>query len=232
MSIRPQARYTINLFEEKPWRRWKTADDEAPKEDACQEEQGRPAEAPAKELDPLALKDKEIAELTDTLKRLQAEFENYKKRQEKDWAERIKLANHSLVSNMLAVLDSFDKALEDAERNDDPASLRKGLEGLRRQFLQTLQKEGLKEIGTDGKFDPFVHEALMREERDDVEDGTILEVFQKGYTLGQRTLRPARVKVAKLREPEDLRQKEGAQVHDNKAEESASKNEEKTPDKR
>ena len=177
-----------------------------------------------KDSDLLAKKEKEIADLTDTLKRLQADFENFKKRYERDWNERVKLANHGLVYNLLAVLDSFDRALEDASKNEDPASLKQGLEGLRRQFVQTLQREGLKEIGTDGKFDPFVHEALMREERDDVDDGTILEVFQKGYMLGQNVLRPARVKVAKAKEPEDLRGKEVGESHDKKAEESASRN--------
>jgi len=177
-----------------------------------------------KDSDLLAKKEKEIADLTDTLKRLQADFENFKKRYERDWNERVTLANHGLVYNLLAVLDSFDRALEDASKNEDPASLKQGLEGLRRQFVQTLQREGLKEIGTDGKFDPFVHEALMREERDDVDDGTILEVFQKGYMLGQNVLRPARVKVAKAKEPEDLRGKEVGESHDKKAEESASRN--------
>lgn len=180
--------------------------------------------------DLLAMKDKEIAELTDTLKRLQADFENFKKRYEKDWNERVKLANHGLIYNLLAVLDSFDKALEDTTKNDDPASLRRGLEGLRRQFVQTLQREGLKEISTTGKFDPFVHEALMSEQREDVEEGTILEVFQKGYALGQNTLRPAKVKVA--RKPDDHKGDEAGETHAQQAGEAASRNHDKATKER
>lgn len=202
---------------------------------AVQETRGEkePEPSPAEEQkgsDLLAMKDKEIAELTDTLKRLQADFENFKKRYEKDWNERVRLANHGLIYNLLAVLDSFDKALEDARKNDDPASLRQGLEGLRRQFVQTLQREGLKEISTSGKFDPFVHEALMSEQRDDVEEGTILEVFQKGYALGQNTLRPAKVKVA--RKPEEQGRKEEGGTHAQQAGQAASGNHDKATEER
>lgn len=175
-------------------------------------------EQPSKE--PTA-KDREISELTDTLKRLQAEFENFKKRNEKDWAEKVGIANQQLMVDLLPVLDSFDKALEDAKNNGNAVTMKKGLEGLHKQFLRTLQRNGLKEINTESKFDPFVHEALMREERPDLDDGDILEVFQKGYMLNSKPIRPARVKVAKKREeePEDLRGKEGRDDHDNQIKE-------------
>ena len=166
-----------------------------------------PEEGTTKEASPddsVTNKDKQIADLTDDLKRLQAEFENFKKRTEKEWAERSKIATQRLVTDLLGVLDSFDRALEDTEDDRDKNGPRAGLQRLHTQLLQTLQREGLKEIKADGKFDPFVHEALTKEEREDVEDGRILEVYQKGYALGQRTLRPARVKVAKKKEPQDL----------------------------
>ena len=146
--------------------------------------------------DPLAAKDRRIAELTDDLRRLQADFENFKKRSDKERNERSKLATQRLITDLLAVLDSFDKALGDNKEERDADQLRKGIEGLHRQLLQTLQREGLREIKAEGKFDPFMHEALMREEREDAEDGEILEVFQKGYAMGQNPIRPARVKVA------------------------------------
>jgi molecular chaperone GrpE len=149
--------------------------------------------------DPLAAKDRRIAELTDDLRRLQADFENFKKRSDKERNERSKLATQRLITDLLAVLDSFDKALGDTREERDADRLRKGIEGLHRQLLQTLQREGLREIKAEGKFDPFMHEALMREEREDVEDGEILEVFQKGYAIGQNPIRPARVKVAKAK---------------------------------
>jgi len=169
--------------------------------------------------DPIAAKDKQIAELTDDLKRLQAEFDNYKKRMEREWSDKVRLANQRLITDLLAVLDSFDKALEDARKNSSPESLKSGLGKLHKQFLQTLQREGLKEIKAEGKFDPFMHEAIMREEHEEIDDGKILEVFQKGYTLGNKPIRPTRVKVAKKKEPEELRQKEAEQDHDTQSQE-------------
>ncbi len=156
------------------------------------------------------------------MKRLQAEFENFKKRSEKDWAGRVRLANQRLITDLLPVLDSFDKALEGSRKDCDSTGFKKGLEGLRKQLLQVLQREGLKEIKADGKLDPFMHEALMREEREDADDGKILEVFQKGYTLNSTPIRPARVKVAKKKDPgttEEQRQKETNHNHDNQEEE-------------
>ena len=166
--------------------------------------------------DSMTLKEKQIAGLTDDLKRLQAEFENFKKRTEKEWSERSKIATQRLMTDLLAVLDSFDKALEETKEDCDKDSLKAGFDRLHKQLLQTLQREGLKEIKAEGMFDPFMHEALMTEERDDVEDGQILEVYQKGYSLGQKPLRPARVKVAKKKELEGNE----AEVIDNDDEQS------------
>lgn len=174
------------------------ADDESRQEEAPEE--GETEEAPAPP-DPLAVKDLQISDLTNDLKRLQAEFDNHKKRTEKEWSERSRVATQRLVADLLPVLDSFDKALETAAKGSKKELLA-GLEGLHKQLLQALQREGLKEIRAEGKFDPFLHEALMREEREDLEDGRIMEVFQKGYMLGQRVLRPTRVKVSKRKEVE------------------------------
>lgn len=143
----------------------------------------------------LAAKDAKIDELTDTVKRAQAEFENYKKRIEREWAEKARLAGERVIVDLLAVLDTLDKAVEGAHV-EDCGSRETGLEGIRRQLMQILQRAGLKEIATDVPFDPFVHEALMREETDDGDNGTILEVFQKGYMLGPKVIRTARVKVS------------------------------------
>ena len=159
------------------------------------------AEKPEQPLDVLAKKEKHISELTQDLKRLQADFDNYRKRSEKEWGERSKLATQRLMTDLLTVLDSFDKALENSNDDEDGASLRTGLENLHKQLFQILQKEGLREIKAQGRFDPFMHEALMSEECEDAEDGRILEVYQKGYALGQKALRPAKVKVARRKEP-------------------------------
>ncbi|OGS42916.1 MAG: nucleotide exchange factor GrpE [Euryarchaeota archaeon RBG_16_62_10] len=173
--------------------------DEEAKRDAAPEEDGSEDKV-AEALGPLEAKEKQIRELTDDLKRLQADFDNFKKRIDKELGERIRLANQRLITDLLAVLDSFDKALEDAKGNGDPASLRTGLERLHKQLFQALQREGLREIRAEGKFDPFMHEAVMREEREDAVDGEILEVFQKGYAIGPKAIRPSRVKVAQRRE--------------------------------
>ncbi|UCE45222.1 MAG: nucleotide exchange factor GrpE [Methanobacteriota archaeon] len=144
----------------------------------------------------LAARDARIEELEDTVKRTQAEFENYKKRIEREWAERTRMAGERVIIEMLPVLDTLDKAVEGARGGSESESQEAGLEGIRRQLVQTLQRAGLKEIRTDVPFDPFVHEALMREEANGDDAGKILEVFQKGYTLGPKVLRAARVKVS------------------------------------
>ncbi|MBN1677843.1 MAG: nucleotide exchange factor GrpE [Candidatus Thermoplasmatota archaeon] len=174
------------------WRRWALVDKKA---EGGNESQAEETEKAVEE-GILVQKDKRIAELTEDLKRVQADFENYKKRVEKDWSERSRLATQKLMTDLLPVLDSFDKALEHQNGPDDPKNSGKGVEGLHKQLVQVLLREGLSEIGAEGRFDPFLHEALMREEREDVEDGQILEVYQKGYRIGPKPIRPARVKVA------------------------------------
>jgi len=112
------------------------------------------------------------------------------------------------------VMDTFDKALEDAAKGDYPKQLRKGLEGIHRQLLQTLQRQGLREIRTEGDFDPFEHEALVREEREDIGDGRILEVYQKGYAVGPKVIRPAKVKVSKRPDKEEVHDTQESQPED------------------
>lgn len=196
----------------RPWRRWTLVDDESEGDNGSQESQ----EAPERDL--LAEKERRIEELTGDLKRVQADFENYKKRVDKEWAERSKTATQKLMTDLLAVLDSFDKALQDGDEGNSPKDAREGLEGLHRQFLQVLQREGLREVKTEGRFDPFLHEALMREEREEADDDQILEVYQKGYQLGSKTIRPARVKVARAKVPGD--QSERDEVQDNESTDS------------
>jgi len=181
-------------------------------------EQASPEQKPAqsdadKVLDLIAQKDKQIDELTETLKRLQAEFENFKKRSEREWSERTTFAGERVIADLLPVLDTFDKALQNTKDGVDAKALRSGLTGIHKQLMTALQREGLREIKTDGKLDPFKHEALMREEAEDGDDGKILEVFQKGYMLGPKVIRTAKVKVSKKREPEPQQQTED-DIHD------------------
>ena len=187
------------------------------------EEDTQPTSSDAKEdlsiEDVLTAKDKRIQELTDTLKRTQAEFENYKKRVSREWSEKSKLAGERVVGDLLAVLDTFDKALERTDEADDAAAQSNGLEGIHKQLLHVLQRTGLKEIDTRAPFDPFMHEALMREELDDGDDGTILEVFQKGYMMGAKVIRTAKVKVSAKKRDDDVEAESVSNQHDDQHEE-------------
>jgi len=136
---------------------------------------------------------KEIEELTETLQRLQADFENYKKRIEKENLERARYAKAEVIVKLLPVLDSFELALKNSKNHEE---FKKGVELIYSQFFQTLEDMGLRPVQTNGKFDPYKHEVLLTE-TSDKEDGTILEELQKGYALNERIIRHSKIKVAK-----------------------------------
>jgi molecular chaperone GrpE len=140
-----------------------------------------------------ALLEKERDEHLDDLKRVAAEFENYRKRVARDQASLAARAHERLVKELLPVLDDLERALEacDSERG----RVEEGVRLVQRELQEALGKEGLVEIETNGNFDPHVHEALLSQPSEQ-DDGAILEVLQKGYRLGDRVLRPARVVVA------------------------------------
>jgi molecular chaperone GrpE len=133
-------------------------------------------------------------EYVDHLKRVAAEFENYRKRTARDQADFAARANERLVKELLPVLDDLGRALEAAEQHEE-AKLEEGVRLVHRQLAALLRKEGLAEIETDGKFDPHVHEALLTQPSE-APEGSVIDVVQKGYRLGDRVLRPARVVVA------------------------------------
>jgi molecular chaperone GrpE len=126
--------------------------------------------------------------------RLAADFDNYRKRVSREQAGLITRATERLVNELLPVLDDLARALEAAEQHEE-AKLEEGVRLVHRQLAAILAKEGLAEIETEGRFDPNVHEALLSQPSD-AEHGTVLEVIQKGYRLGDRVLRPARVIIA------------------------------------
>jgi len=134
------------------------------------------------------------------LKRVAAEFENYRKRVAGDQESLVARAHERLVKELLPVLDDLERALAAAEEHEE-AKLEEGVRLVHRELAAALQREGLAEIDTDGKFDPHVHEALLSQPSD-AEEGAVIEVVQKGYTLGDRVVRPARVVVAAPK-PED-----------------------------
>ncbi len=145
-------------------------------------------------LDELAAVMRERDEYLETLQRLKAEFDNYRKRAARDQESLVARAHERLVKELLPVLDDLERALQAAEEHEE-AKLEEGVRLVHRQLADTLAREGLAEIGADGEFDPHVHEALLSQPSE-AEEGTVIEVIQKGYRLGDRVLRPARVVVA------------------------------------
>ncbi len=128
------------------------------------------------------------------LKRVAAEFENYRKRVARDQEALVARAHERLVKDLLPVLDDLERALLAASEHQE-AQLEEGVRLVHRELQSVLSREGLAEIDTDGLFDPHVHEALLAQPSDR-EEGSVIEVVQKGYKLGDRVLRPARVVVA------------------------------------
>ena len=125
--------------------------------------------------------------------RLMADFQNYKKRVEKEKKDLYAYANENIMSDLLTVMDNFERALEhDADEN-----FKEGIEMIFKQLQDALEKSGLAEIPALGEdFDPNVHNAVMAEETEDYESGKVSGVMQKGYTLNGKVIRPSMVKVA------------------------------------
>jgi len=131
----------------------------------------------------------------DHLQRLAAEFDNYRKRVARDQEALVARAHERLVQELLPVLDDLERALEAAEQHEE-AKLEDGVRLVHRALADVLRKEGVEEIETGGAFDPHVHEALLAQPGEGVDAGHVLQVLQKGYRLGDRVVRPARVIVA------------------------------------
>jgi molecular chaperone GrpE len=139
-------------------------------------------------------------EYLDSLQRLKADFENYRKRAARDQASFAARASEALVKELLPILDDLERALEAAEQHEE-AQLEEGVRLVHRSLFQALHKQGLEQIDTNGRFDPHVHEALLSQPSE-AEEGSVIDVLQKGYRLGDRVLRPARVVVAAAKEAE------------------------------
>ena len=140
-------------------------------------------------------------ELFDRLQRLAAEFDNYRKRNARENAALTARANERVVKELIPILDDLGRALEAASEHEE-AKLEEGVRLVHRSLADVLKKEGLTELETDGKYDPHVHEALLSQPSE-AEEGSVIEVVQKGYKLGDKVLRPARVVVAAPAPTED-----------------------------
>lgn len=131
-------------------------------------------------------------EYLESVKRLRAEFENTRKRQERERELLLRSASEKLVTELLPVLDNLDRALE-AE-----GDVREGVRSTRDQLVSILEEEGLSPVESDGEsFDPSVHEAVMGQPSEEHEDGTVIQTFERGYVLNGKSIRPAKVVVAR-----------------------------------
>ena len=131
----------------------------------------------------------------DRLLRLAAEFDNYKKRVAREQQATTTLANERIVKELLPILDDLERALVAVEQHEG-AQLEEGVRLVHRSLASLLERNGVTEIEAAGKFDPHVHEALLAQPAEDREAGDVLDVIQKGYKIGERVVRPARVIVA------------------------------------
>ena len=164
-------------------------------------EEGQTEAGNTEEVDPLEAALAEAADYKDKYLRAHADFENSKKRLEKDKMNAVTYANESFAKDILAVMDSFENALASMEGNEESSEvLEKMKEGVNltyEQLKKILEKNHIKEVETEGEFDPEVHQAIMQVESDAHQTGDIVQVMQKGYMIKDRVLRPAMVSTCK-----------------------------------
>ena len=158
------------------------------------DEEATEVEVAVEEVDPLARTTRERDEYLDALQRLKAEFDNYRKRAARDRSDLIARSTEGLVKDLVPVLDDLERALEAAAEHE-AATLEDGVRLVHRALADTLTRQGLVEVAVEGVFDPHTQEALLSQPSPEPE-GTVLQVVQKGYRLGDRVLRPARVVIS------------------------------------
>ena len=157
-----------------------------------------PPTAPPGSDEALAAKTEEVKRLQDRLLRLQAEYENFKKRTAREKVEFLKFSNESLLLELLPVLDNLDRALASARAEASFASLVSGVEMIVRLFRSTLEKFGVKPMEAVGQtFDPSLHQAVAQLKTSDGSDNQVVDEIQKGYFLEGRVLRAAMVRVSR-----------------------------------
>lgn len=164
---------------------------------------------PESELNALKEKASKADECLDKMLRMQADYENRRKRQDKEKLDFLKFANEGLVTELLRVMDDFERAIDSAKNTNDAKALLQGIEMVRHDFQDIMEENGLKAIDPNGQlFDPEKHEAIEHIEDDDHPVNTVLEVMRKGYELNGKILRPAAVKVSKKKEEENKSEEE------------------------
>jgi molecular chaperone GrpE len=172
-------------------------------EEQANEEKSK-GDEPSNQQDPLALAQEKIQELEAKLEeaenrilRLQADFENFRRRTRLDSEAAEKYRAQSLVTDILPVLDNFERALKVEADDEKSKSILQGMEMIYRQLLDALKKEGVEAIDCVGmQFDPHLHHAVMQVEDSEYESNIVVEELQKGYKLKDRVIRPSMVKVS------------------------------------
>lgn len=140
----------------------------------------------------------EYEELSNRYVRLQADFNNFKKRTEKEKESLYQYASQEIITSLLPVMDNFDRALKVDAKETNVENLYKGVEMVHKQLIESLQANGLEEINSVGeKFDPNYHHAVAQEESEEYEENVVIEVFLKGYKVKDKVIRPSMVKVSK-----------------------------------
>ena len=160
------------------------------------EEAKEEAKTEAKEAEVIDPKDEQITELNNRLLRLQADFDNFRRRTAAEKESLSTFVTANVVEKFLKILDNFERAEASAAKNSDPASIMKGITQIRKQFDEALKALKVEEIPTlNEKFDANFHEAIMRGHNPEVEDEIVDMVFEKGYKIGDRVIRHSKVRV-------------------------------------
>ena len=142
-------------------------------------------------------KDEQIADLKDRLMRQMAEFDNYRKRTEKEKAQNYEIGETDFLVKLLPVVDNFERGMDAMTEEDKASSFGQGMEMIYKQLTKLLEDEGVKEIEALGKeFDPGFHNAVMQQPSEEYESGTVMQVLQKGYLFKEKVLRHSMVMVA------------------------------------
>ena len=166
---------------------------ETPEAPAAEEKKPKKVSKTAELEKKLAAKEEELAALTDQYQRMLAEYANYKRRTEQEKLQIGLYTKAELLTDLLVSVDNMEKAIAAPDGED----YKTGVDMVLRGFMDALYKMGLEPVGAEGEpFDPNVHNAVMREDADGIDEETVTAVFQKGYKLGDKVLRPAMVKVA------------------------------------
>ena len=139
----------------------------------------------------------QVAQLEDKYLRASAEFENLRKRMEKEKYQAVSYAHEQFAKDLLPVIDALEIAMNSSDSDEGAGKIKEGIGLTIEQFKKCFEKHGIKAIRSDGEFDPNVHEAVMQVESDEHKAGQIVQVFQKGYTIKERILRPTMVSIAK-----------------------------------